>query len=68
MRAARASELASLPCIDLVRTGNGLIEGGGRDNIENRPDEYCPGNRKQASMAEGEQVPRSQELVRALRL
>lgn len=54
MRAATASELLSLPCIDLMRTGNGFFEGGGRDNIENSPGEYRPGDRKQASMAEGE--------------
>lgn len=52
MRAATASELLSLPCIGLMRTGNGLFEGG--DNIENSPGEYRPGDRKQASMAEGE--------------
>lgn len=54
MRAARASELVSLPCVDLMRTGNGLFEGGGRDNIENSPGEYRPEDRKEASMAEGE--------------
>lgn len=46
MRAAGRSELVSLPCIDLMRTGNGLFEGGGRDSIEDSPGEYHPEDRK----------------------